>query len=173
MDISNGAFRSRELQILLQKAAVDSGMLILEWAPEKHYSKFIDMTVNYQGKIITIVANLRNITSAQLPNDPDMMRRQIESLDATCLPANTYDTVTLLIGFCFANGKPVMGVWNPFDYGSHATNRSCYIRPEQLGEAAHVGMNAKRYKNISPVYSCDFEHFGALIEKYMEDNSTK
>ena len=173
MNISNGTFRGMELQILLQKAAVNSGMLILEWAPDKHYSKFIDMTVNYKGKVITVVANLRNITSAQLPNDPEMMRRQIESLDASCLPANTFDTVTLLIGVCLAEEKLVMGVWNPFDYGSHATNRSCYIRPEQLDDAANGQVAVMRYKTISPVYACDFEHFGELIERFMEDNSTR
>lgn len=172
MDICNGNYRGIELQKLLQKAAVDSGMLILGWEPEKHYAKFVDMVVDFKGKRITVVANLRNISSAQLPNDPDMMRRQIESLDATCLPANTFDSVTILLGFCLINGKHVIGAWNPFDYGSHATNRSCYIRPEQLEKAANGEVVSMRYKTVSPVYACDFGHFGELLEKYMEDNST-
>ena len=146
-----------------------SGFTLISADPDGTYPCFTDVVLSFNGSRFNLSVNLRNISSAYLPKDPTVKRRQVQSLDRELLPKNTKDHLSLLLGLYENDGKAVLGAWNPFRFCGHKTVRSCYIRQETIDQALLAGHATSKY-GLAPVYACTDTNLHWLLTNYTKDN---
>lgn len=82
-----------------------SGFTLISVDPDGTYPCFTDVVLSFNGSRFNLSVNLRNISSAYLPKDPTVKRRQVQSLDRELLPKNTKDHLSLCLDFMKTTGK--------------------------------------------------------------------
>lgn len=133
-------------------------------------SHFMDFSLVGRQLKFEITLNLRNISSAYLPYDPSVQRRQVSALQSERLPKNTKTHLTLLGGIYAKGDEPIFAVWNPFLFCDHRTVRSCYISKGALDQTASTGY-VKSFYSSTPVYSCTKGNLSRLLENYCSENA--
>ena len=171
MTIENGKYGRKEkldaFLSFLNKAGFETKVLASE-----SYPNFVDIETKLDGNPLLIHANIRNIGSAYLPNEPTTRRRQVEGLDVFKLPKNTSCSITILVGLSGFSDSVIVTIWNAFNFCMHKTVRSCYVTEESLLEAAEYGISFEKYGMI-PSYSCQAARLEEALKSFIQRSRTE
>lgn len=161
----NKSLTSTELLKRLQEIFKKSGFAIISCGIRiNNFTKF-KILKNNQEYLINV--NIRNITSAYLPNKPDLMRRQVNKLNFNDITDNTTNSATMLLGLWDTNGNEVLAAWNPFLFIHHEKNRSCYVLKESLNKASQYGFYQGKDSGTN-ILVCSENNFEKLLSVYLE-----
>lgn len=171
MTIDNGTFGRKEkvaaFLSFLHEAGLETKLL-----ESVTYPNFVDIETQLDEKPLMIHANIRNIGSAYLPNEPTTRRRQVEGLDVFKLPKNSASSITILVGLASAEGSMIITIWNAFNFCMHKTVRSCYVTEDSLLEAAQYGISFEKYGMI-PSYSCQASRLREALGSFIQKSKTE
>ncbi len=160
----------KELLLTFEKTLVSSGILINSIEKcEDSIKNFYQVKIIFKNKQLNLFVDLRNISSAYLPNKPYILRRQVGKLEFDAIPINDENSLSMLIGITCIDDKIILVCWNPFYFIGHSTNRSCYVLESSLEEAKQFGLydgNDCR----TPVLVCLDSCFDKMLDIYVERN---
>lgn len=170
MSFDESALSSNELLLRLENFLVNGGYLILGLKfCDGNLKSFIKIDIKKNTNEIHLFVNIRNISSAYLPNKPYIKRRQVGKLILEEIPKNENNSLTMLLGVAKIGDSFVLACWNPFYFVGHATNRSCYVLEDSMTTAICEGL----YDGVdckTPVLVCSENRFSDLLEIYKERN---
>ena len=75
---------------------------------------------------------LRSLGNGGWSDKPWIFRIQVSKIDPNWLPITSKSSISVLLGVAFLHEEPFIIGWNPFNYISHATNRSCYAEKSDI-----------------------------------------
>lgn len=160
----------KQLLLFFEKVLTSSNILINSVKEcESELKNFYLFDVSYKDENLFLYVNIRNISSAYLPNKPYILRRQVGKLSFEFLPANKKNSLTLLLGITNEDESIVVVCWNPFYFIGHSTNRSCYVLESSLTIAKNLGLYVGEDCK-TPVLVCSTNNFEELLEVYRERN---
>lgn len=92
--------------------------------------------VKVDGKHIRLNFILRALGTGGWKDKPWIYRIQIGVLGEGALPRSGDGELSLLLGLFYLDGSLALAAWNPFMYVFHKTNRSCYLKEEDIQSLA-------------------------------------
>lgn len=112
---------------------------------------------------------LRKITYAGWSDKPEKRRVQVSSFDLSKLPASGGSVTCMIIGVQELFDRYIFVAWNIYEYGSHATNRSCYVHTTSIYNGFLKGY-LSRVDQSQKIWVSDGYNLDKLILDYMDFN---
>lgn len=160
--------RSKGARTDFLKAVFESSSLpILSWKTDE--SGVSSIATLLDGKPLSLHFLLKPISGGGWKEKPWVYRIQVRKLEGDEFPKNSSSSLSLLLGACFFEGKPVIVAWNPFRFLFHETNRSCYLRLEDLLQLEEEPDGfIVSYRSSEPVSLARKDSFGKLLSRLLE-----
>lgn len=90
------------------------------------------VNVKVDGKHIRLNFILRALGTGGWKDKPWIYRIQVGAFKEAALPRSGKGELSLLLGVFYLDGSLALAAWNPFMYVFHKTNRSCYLKEEDI-----------------------------------------
>lgn len=147
---------------------VESGLDLLSYERNKRLQTD-DFTIESEGKAFIIHAVIRSIGESGWSDKKDIKRVQISSYKDLNLPVNSDQEMSTIFGLCTVDSSFIICSWNLFQFMTQKTNRSCYVKAQDLIDAKIKGF-AYQEASSTPYFVSDIRHFGYLIENFLKYN---
>ena len=90
------------------------------------------VTIEIDGRPLRLNFVLRALGTGGWKDKPWIYRIQIGVLGEDALPRNGNGELSLLLGLFYLGSSLALAAWNPFMYVFHKTNRSCYLKEDDI-----------------------------------------
>ncbi len=117
------------LEEIMDRSGVAHGPFLTDGAIHR-----VDLEID--GKPLRLNFVLRTLGTGGWKDKPWIYRIQIGALEEGQLPRSGNGELSLLLGLFFLDGTLALAAWNPFMYVFHKTNRSCYLKEDDIRSLA-------------------------------------
>lgn len=167
-NITNGTFTLGQRLEVINLFCSSSDILVFSCKKIAN-TPFINFEVEFEKRILQLHLYLKNIVDSGWTDKPYIKRIQIKSLSNVSVFGNKENNLSILVGICLLNEKPIICVWNPFMFTFHKSNRSAYVLVEDIVSASIKGIVKTTYAGKNLIL-CDQSNFKSLLKQYIQDN---
>lgn len=112
---------------------------------------------------------LRKVTKAGWKNLPEKRRVQVSSFNINELPPSGKKSTCMILGIQEIFDRNIFIAWNVYNYGYHATNRSCYVHTSNIYKVFTKGYLTTTDQS-NKIWLSDEYNIDKLISSYIEYN---